>query len=85
MTLTQEIKLNTYLIPLILLYNLPSIGESGGTRVKPQSLLKSPSLSSLFCILQKQMGSDEQHKKRENFRNKNETVKAHSVFMSPQL
>ena len=31
------------------------------------------------------MGSVKQHKKRENFRNKNEIVKAHSIFMSARL
>ena len=31
------------------------------------------------------MGSVKQHKMKENFRSKNEIVKAHSVFMSARL
>ena len=31
------------------------------------------------------MGSEKQHKKRENFRSKNEILKAHSVFMCARL
>ena len=72
----------TYLKSIILLYKLSSKGPSSGQSKKPQSLLKSPSLSSLFFILQKQMGSVKQHKKGKNFRSKNEIEKAHSFFMS---
>ena len=79
----QELKLMTYLKSEILY--IWSIGPSTAARKKPQSLLKSPSLSSLLFILQKQMGSVKWHQMRENFRSKKEGVKSHSFFMSARI
>ena len=82
-TLEQVLKLMTYLKSEILY--IWSIGPSTAARKKPQSLLKSPSLSSLFFILQKQMGSVKWCEMRENFRSIKNRMKTHSFFISARI
>jgi hypothetical protein len=62
-----------------------SIGPSTAARKTPQSLLKSPSLSSLFFSLQKQMGSVKWHEMRKHFRSKREKVKTRSFFIFARI